>query len=157
MKFNIKKMGMAFAGGAIGGIAAQKYEDYLIKNGKPVKDKQTALLVAGVAAGVHYLGKGKLDDLACGILGAAGADLGTIMMNEMASDEPANGTPPQLSPQQMNGLRERVMEIRKQRMAGRGNASAGLKSGGTGTGVKLGRSGDRTSFYVNPYTNSRVV
>lgn len=149
---------MAFAGGALGGILADKYEDYLIQNGKEVDQKTTPLLIAGLAAAVHYMGKGKMDDLACGMLGAAGSDLGTQLMNEYASgDGAANGMPNQLSPQQMNGLRERVMEMRKRMRANRGgDAPAAIKSGGTGTGVKLGQRSSGT-FYVNPYNNTRVA
>ena len=152
MKFDVKKIGMAFAGGALGGIAAEKYEQYQIDNGKEVNQKTTAILVAGLGAAIHYMGKGKLDALAMGMVGAAGADLGVQIMNEMGEESgAANGTPSQLSPHQMNGLRERVMEIRKRMGAG-----GGRKSVTAASEAMPGRTAPEGSFYTNPYTNKRL-
>lgn len=143
---------MAFAGGAVANIAAEKYEEYLVKNGKEVKEKQTPLLIAGLAAAVHYMGKGKMDALAMGMMGAAGADLGLQMYQEMGSssgDGSSNGTPSQMSPQ-LNGWREKALAIARQNKH-KAQQQQVVKT------VQPSQPSRTGGFYTNPYSNARVA
>ena len=163
-KIDFKNMAMAFAGGAIAGIGSDKYEEYATKKAedaaaesgeefKPISQKVAPAIVTGAAVAVHYLGKGKMDALAYGMLGAAGSDFGTQIladMNKPEGDEAGNGTPSQLSPQQMNGLRERIIAMKK-RGAIPGGAATERMSFKESRPGKVGSHREENTFYSNPY------